>query len=403
MQWTDRRVITFACWLLTGVRWFVDLFSKIEKRSGYRSLIFLKLAEQGSTVLAYETLYRAVASVGRENVYFLAFEENRFVVDLLGLLPRQNVLTVKTTSAWSMAISCLVRLLEIRRLKIDACVDLEFFSRSSAVIAWLTGARHRAGFHAFSGGPYRGDLFTHRVAFNVNQHTSCAFGTLLDALDIDQERQPACTGSGLVAVNPPHFTPTPEERGRMRETLHRLGVDTHGSVVLLNANAGDLLPLRKWSGQNYVSLARKILTEFPECSIVFTGSPSEVSETATLAERVASPRCFSLAGRTTLRELVTLYTLADVLVTNDSGPAHFAALTDIEVVVLFGPETPALFAANTPRNHVLWAGLACSPCVNAFNNRQTACCNNLCMQNISMAQVFASVSKIYRTKQVRVA
>jgi ADP-heptose:LPS heptosyltransferase len=299
-----------------------------------------------------------------------------------------------------MAISFLARLREIRRLKIDACVDLEFFSRSSAVIAWLTGARQRAGFHAFSDGPYRGDLFTHRVAFNVNQHTSCAFGTLLNALDTDLEGQPECIDSGIVAVKLPHFTPTPEVRGKIRETLHRLGVDTHGSVVLLNANAGDLLPLRKWSGDNYVLLAQKLLNEFPECSVVFTGSPGEVTETATRVERVASPRCFSLAGRTTLRDLVTLYTLADVLVTNDSGPAHFAALTDIEVVVLFGPETPALFAANTPRNHVLWAGLACSPCVNAYNNRQTACRNNLCMQSISVAQVFELVTRICKKKQV---
>ena len=72
-------------------------------------MLFLKLAEQGSTVLAYEALAHAVARVRRENVYFLAFEENRFVVDILGLVPQQNVLTVKTNSAWSMATSCFSR------------------------------------------------------------------------------------------------------------------------------------------------------------------------------------------------------------------------------------------------------------------------------------------------------
>ena len=73
------------------------------------------------------------------------------------------------------------------------------------------------------------------------------------------------------------------------------------------------------------------------------------------------------AGRTTIRQLLTLYGLAEVMVTNDSGPAHFAALSTIDVVTLFGPETPKLFSALTPRNHTLWAGLACSPCINAFN------------------------------------
>ena len=35
---------------------------------------------------------------------------------------------------------------------------------------------------------------------------------------------------------------------------------------------------------------------------------------------IGSPRCFSLAGQTTLRKL---YGLVDVLVTNDSGPRSF--------------------------------------------------------------------------------
>ena len=48
-----------------------------------------------------------------------------------------------------------------------------------------------------------------------------------------------------------------------------------------------------------------------------------------------------------MRELLTLYTLADVLVTNDSGPAHFASLTPVHTVVLFGPETPLLFGSRS--------------------------------------------------------
>ena len=92
---------------------------------------------------------------------------------------------------------------------------------------------------------------------------------------------------------------------------------------------------------------------------------------------------------------MTLYTLCDVLVTNDSGPAHFASLTPIQVVTLFGPETPALFAAHTARHVALWAGIACSPCVSALNNRQSACQNNLCMQAISVEQVFAQVCRAY--------
>jgi ADP-heptose:LPS heptosyltransferase len=95
---------------------------------------------------------------------------------------------------------------------------------------------------------------------------------------------------------------------------------------------------------------------------------------------------------------MVLYTLSDVLVTNDSGPAHFATLTPIHVVTLFGPETPALFAAPPPRNLPLWAGISCSPCVNAYNDRQSTCRDNKCMQQITVNQVFDEVCRIFRQR-----
>ena len=91
---------------------------------------------------------------------------------------------------------------------------------------------------------------------------------------------------------------------------------------------------------------------------------------------------------------MALYNLSEVLITNDSGPAHFAALTPVDVITLFGPETPALFGAPTPRSSPIWLGLACSPCVNAYNNRQSPCHNNLCMQGITVDRVFEEAVKV---------
>ena len=98
-----------------------------------------------------------------------------------------------------------------------------------------------------------------------------------------------------------------------------------------------------------------------------------------------------------MEELLALYSLSRVLVTNDSGPAHFATLTSIQTLTLFGPETPKLFAANSPRSHTLWAGLACSPCVSAYNNRVTCCNDNQCMQRITVDQVFGKTCELYES------
>ena len=187
----------------------------------------------------------------------------------------------------------------------------------------------------------------------------------------------------------PRVQVTAEERAELGSMLTRLGIPPGRHLVLLNPNASDLLPLRRWSPARYVALAGRLLADRPDLWIAFTGAPDEAAPAEELVRQVGSPRCVSLAGMTTLRQLLVLYESADVLVTNDSGPGHFAALTGIDAVVLFGPETPSLFAALGDRSHPIWAGIGCSPCVNAHNNRQTACRDNRCMQEISVDQVVA--------------
>ncbi len=390
--------------LLTLLRRAGDLLGGRGPGGPVRSILFLKLAEQGSTVLAHEAVRQAVERVGRGNVHFLVFEENRFVVDLIGLVPPANVFTIRTRSAASMAASALGVLSAIRRRRFDACIDMEFFARFSAAIAYLTGARNRVGFHVYFGeGPYRGDLMTHRVLYNAHLHTSRTFTSLVLALDADPARFPTLGVVPPVSPPLPEFRPRPEEAPELLRMLAELGVPRGARLIVLNANAGDMLPLRRWDPANYVALAERLLSDFPGAWAVFTGSPEEAPRIAEIARSVGSPRSVCIAGRTTLRQLVVLFGLAEVLVTNDSGPAHFAALTGIDVVALFGPETPLLFAAPGPRNHAVWAGIACSPCVNAFNNRQTACRDNVCMKAISVDQVHGIVVGILNSRAAAAA
>jgi ADP-heptose:LPS heptosyltransferase len=427
LQRVDRWFGVPLCRALTLVRGIIGLFPRFNDSTVQRPprrVLIVKLAEQGSTVLAYPALRRAVETFGRENVFFIAFEDNRFILDVLGVIPKENVVTVSVCSVSGFLQSTLVAIRRLRRMKLAAAVDMEFFSRGSAALAFLSGAKQRVGFHAFFGaGPYRGDLMTHRLLYNPHLHTSETFLTLIEALNCDPAALPTFAFAATESpATPPLFAPEPDEIVDVEKMLfskfRASGLDFQVSepalfdvhpeaqrlkadgIILLNPNASDLLPLRRWPGERYADLARRLLKEFPECIIAFTGAPNEAGATGKLAREVASDRCISLAGKTTLKQLLVLYTLADVLVTNDSGPAHFATLTPIEIVTLFGPETPELFAARTPRNTVLYAGLACSPCVSAYNNRVSPCRNNLCMQAISTDQVFAAVCRAY-AKRVR--
>ena len=398
LQWVDRRVGVVVCALLSGSRRVRGWLPRKASEGPVRKILLLKLAEQGSTVLARAAIAEAVDKDGRENVYFMAFEENRFIVDLLDVIPKANVLTVQTGSFWSLGVSGLQRILEIRRRKIDVCVDLEFFSRFSAAISFLCVRRIRVGFHTYFGeGPYRGDLMTHRVLYNPHQHASATFLSLVRAIDADPAKLPSYPINVSAVRTLPEFRPESAEVETAKALISSL-LGEPRRLILLNANASDMIPLRKWEAGNYVALARKLIGAFPDCAVGFTGAAGEAAAIQALVSSVDSPRCVCLAGRTDLRQLLVVCGLSEVLVTNDSGPAHFAALTSVDVVTLFGPESPLLFAAIGPRQHPLWAGIACSPCVNAFNNRQTACTDNQCMKHLTVDRVFDTVSAIYRAR-----
>ncbi len=406
LQIIDRWVGIPACGILTGFR---KLFSgdRFDASSEPpRKILFVKFAEQGSTVLAQGAIRAACDRVGRENVYFVVFEENRFILDVLNLVPEANVITIRRDTTPQLAADSFAALKRIWVLGIDTAIDMEFFSRSSAVLTWLTLAKRRVGFHTFFGdGPYRGDLMTHRLLYNPYLHTSQIFKSLVLGAFRDPWELPTYgVVPDPVDREPVAFIPKPGEQDEVRCLINQVAAEAGVGaepwpLILLNPNASDLLPLRKWETSRYIELARRLLERFPHACIAMTGAPGEAAPIASAAREVGSPRCFSVAGKTTLRQLMVLYTLSELLITNDSGPAHFAALTPINVVTLFGPETPALFGAPTPRSTPIWLGLACSPCVNAYNNRQSACRNNLCMQGITVDRVFNEAVRVLEGRE----
>jgi ADP-heptose:LPS heptosyltransferase len=399
IRFVDRWLGIPACALLTLWR---RLFDWRRPDGPIRKVLVLKLVEQGATVIAEPALRAVVDRVGRENIFFMVLEENRGILDMLDIVPRENVISVPRGGAFTTFAGLIGGILRARREKIDAVLDFEFFARSSAVMAYLTGASRRAGYHSYHGdGPWRGDLMTHRLLYNPHHHALYAFLLLVEALWRDPAPLPALDiDVASLDTSLMRFQPTSEETAAVRQMLRdATGHDDPRPLVLLNANASDLIPLRKWDDDRYAELARRLLAEDPDLFVAFTGSPSEAKAIDAVVQTVNHRRCFSLAGKTTMRQLLVLYTLADVLVSNDSGPGHFAALTDIDILTLVGPETPKVWGVLGPRAHRISINLPCSPCVSIYNNRLSSCRNNLCMQGITVEMVLAKVRELLAARR----
>src|ERR1700727_2300213 len=275
LQFIDRWIGMYVCGVLSLLRRLNSSAEATNLARKPKRILFVKFAEQGSTVLAYHAIRRAIEMVGSENVYFLVFQENRFILDVMRLIPEENVITVGHKNFFDAGLQALFALRRIRELQVDAAIDLEFFSRSSAALTYLSGAGSRVGFHTFFGeGPYRGDLMTHRLLYNPYIHTSQNFQMMVEALDQVPERLPTFEGKipAEGAVSPPFIAAPAAERDVRAIIQRESGRVGEIPLILLNPNHSVFLPLQKWPTDRYVDLARRLLERFSEVSIGMSGA-----------------------------------------------------------------------------------------------------------------------------------
>src|SRR5204863_7602068 len=102
LQHTDRWIGVPLCAILTFFRRIFEAAGPPGSRR-VRRVLFIKFAEQGSTVLAYPAIRRATGTVGRENVHFGVFEDNRSTLDAMEISPEQNVITISIRTPIALA------------------------------------------------------------------------------------------------------------------------------------------------------------------------------------------------------------------------------------------------------------------------------------------------------------
>ena len=147
-------------------------------------------------------------------------------------------------------------------------------------------------------------------------------------------------------------------------------------------------PAKRWPAERYAAAAREVSRRIGGCIWLSFGGANDVALCAEIARR-ASVNMLNLAGKTSLRELMALLRLCEVLLTNDSGPMHLAAALGTPVVVPFGSTDPELTGPGVPgdtRHRLLRSDAPCSPCF-----RRTCPIDLRCMTGISIASVVEAV------------
>lgn len=378
----------------TGLVWLWDRIRAPLNLSERQRVLFIELTEMGSAILVDPAMKKTAS---RHDIFFVIFKRNVASLGLLSTVPRDNIFTIREDSLATFVLDTLRFLWWCRQKRISVAIDLELFSRFTAVLCGLSGARLRIGFcMPRSEGLFRGGLLTHPVAYSPRIHIAKNFIALTEPLlNPDGYHDPLIRRP--IADEEVRLTtiqPSAESQQHVRTSLAaKYPVINNGHrLMLVNINAGDFLPQRKWPPAHFRQLITTVLDAHPDVVILMTGSPGERPSVERVSSEVNSPRCVNIAGDVAFSDLPSLYAISEMLLTNDSGPAHFASVVGLRTFTLFGPETPDLYGP-LGNGVPIYAGLACSPCVHVANHRNTPCNDNQCLKQIPPDQVYQLVRK----------
>ncbi len=395
MRWVDYYIGVPICFLLSIVTSIERLFGLRKVKKGFRPrrVLFIELSEMGSTILAYSAMKKA-KELFNAQLYFMIFKENEESIRLLDIVPKENVITIRSSSSFLFFIDTILAVFKMRFKRIDAVIDLELFSRFTSILSFFSGAKAVAGFYRYDmEGLYRGNFQTHKVEYNPHYHISQLFMSLVYALKADINEKPLLKKeikkSEIILAK---VKSTSDAKKLILRKLQQKNpkINFGSKIILLNPNASQLLPIRRWPLKRFMNLAQRIL-KLKDVLVVITGTRAEGEDARAICDFVKNEKCIDFTGKTNFKELIDIYNISKVLVTNDSGPAHFASLTDVRIVVLFGPETPKIYSPLSDNCECVYSNYSCSPCVSAFNHRKTPCIDSKCLKAIKVDKVFEIV------------
>jgi heptosyltransferase-2 len=162
---------------------------------------------------------------------------------------------------------------------------------------------------------------------------------------------------------PPQLFVTPDEVAAVRK---KFGLDEITNPIFgLNPGA-EYGAAKRWPVERFIAAAKEI-QQRTNCVWLLFGGKGDAQITDQIASRLPTPNSqpLNLAGKTSLRELMSLLKLCRVLLTNDTGPMHVAAALGTPVVVPFGSTSPELtgpVSSNELHHQILKSDAPCSPC-----------------------------------------
>jgi heptosyltransferase-2 len=255
----------------------------------------------------------------------------------------------------------------------------------SAWWAWVSGAKRRVGFDRYG----RGMLMTDRLQPRPLDVPHPVMDEYL--------RLAAHVGCHPLPRRMELATTFDNERA-YRQFWDKRGGWPHEGIVCLNPG-GAFGAAKHWPVTSFAELALRIATELGKRVLVLCG-PAEAREAREIAFMAHHPRVVSLAGAPLSIGLTKAAVKhAELLITTDSGPRHFAPPFEVPVVTLYGPTHVEWSNTHYDQAIHLQLQMECGPC----QQRVCPLQHHHCMRDLSPSWAFKAAVSLLERKQKRKA
>ena len=167
-----------------------------------------------------------------------------------------------------------------------------------------------------------------------------------------------------------------------------------GPVIVL-VPGGTFGPSKCWPAERFALTADRLTSKY-NASVFVSVSPAKAEKK--IADEICGQsknKIISLAENPlTISELKFLFSIADLVITNDTGPRHIAIAFKRDVITLFGPNDPAWTQTGWEREIKITGKADCVPCAEKKCKRK----QHECMESISVDMVCEAADKLLDRK-----
>jgi len=209
-------------------------------------------------------------------------------------------------------------------------------------------------------------------------------------LNIVAELERLLYGRSAIMEREPQFAlgVSEKRKKRAREFLSEQGVKMDRPLVALCPGSTNSRA-KRWPAERYAILADRFIEE-AGASVLLIGSPDELEVSHEVQARMKNEPIV-LTGRTELEQAVGVLSLVDVLITNDTGPAHIASALNRPTLVIFGPTDPRTTRPYPSVAEIIRHPPDCAPCM-----LRDCPIDHRCMTAITPEEVFARASALMK-------